>query len=175
VAREGHQAIVTLTALEPDGRYRDRLAPKLRVTAPDGGQMVIAMSQLGPGRYEARVALSPSQVAPYGFELIETPGITAAQLARAAPASLFYGHTDEYRVLPADESLLRAVSIETGGRFMPKTDEIFAVDRDSGQVSRALWQFFAAAALFAFLLELLVRRMPSRQSKAFGRSHSAAT
>jgi uncharacterized membrane protein len=163
VARQGHEAIVTLTALEPDGRYRDRLSPKLRVTAPDGGRMVLAMSQLGPGRYQARVPLRPSQAAPYGFELIETAGITAEQLTKAAPASFFYGHTDEYRVLPADESLLRAVSIETGGRFMPKTEEIFAVDRDSGQVSRALWQFCAAAALLAFLLDLLVRRMPGRR------------
>jgi Ca-activated chloride channel homolog len=158
VAREGHEAIVTLTALEADGRYRDRLSPKLRVTAPDGGHTVLAMSQLGPGRYQARVPLWPSQAAPYGFELIETAGITAEQLAKASPASLFYGHTDEYRVLPADESLLRAVSVETGGRFMPKAEEIFAVDRDSGQVSRALWQFCAAAALLAFLLDLLVRR-----------------
>jgi Mg-chelatase subunit ChlD len=163
VAREGHEAIVTLTALEADGRYRDRLSPKLRVTAPDGGHNVLAMSQLGPGRYQARVPLRPSQAAPYGFELIESAGITAEQLAQAAPASMFYGHTDEYRVLPADESLLRAVSVETGGRFMPKAEEIFSVDRDGGQVSRALWQFCAAAALLAFLLDLLVRRVPGRR------------
>ena len=163
VVREGHEAIVTLTALEPDGGYRDRLLPKLRVNVPDGEHTMHTMSQLGPGRYQVRVPLKPSQAAPYGFELIETAGITSEELAKAAPASLFYGQTDEYRVVPADESLLRAVSVETGGRFMPKTEEIFAVDRDSGEVSRSLWQFCAAAALLAFLLELVVRRMPGRR------------
>ena len=170
VVREGGEAIATLIALEPDGRYRNGLSPKLRVKAPDSGSTVVPLAQVGPGRYQVRMPLQPSQAAPYGFELVQTPGITAEQLAKGGAASLSYPHTDEYRVLPPDDALLAALSEQTGGKFMPTTDEIFANDRDSGRVSKALWQYCAAAGLLAYLLDLLLRHLPITPYRSPSRS-----
>jgi hypothetical protein len=55
---------------------------------------------------------------------------------------------------------------------MPTTGQVFAIDGDTGQVSRALWRYCAAAALLAFLLDLLVRRMPARKPVIPSRSPS---
>ena len=173
VRRDGTEAVATLTALEPDGRYRNALSPKLRISAPDGRSTVLPMPQVGPGRYELRTPLVPESSTAYGFELIESAGIGADQSAKAsASASLHYPTTDEYRVLPPDVALLKALSEQTGGIFMPRTEQVFALDGDTGQVSRALWRYCAAAALAAFLLDLLVRRMPARNRVTPSRSPS---
>jgi Ca-activated chloride channel homolog len=161
VTREGKEAVVRLTALDAQGRYRNELSPKLRVTEPDGAASVLLLPHAGPGRYQARVSLHAAKAAPYGFELVETPGVSAQQLAKVGAVSLFYAHSDEYRVLPPNEALLKTLSERTGGKFMPKAEEIFANYGDGGSVSRALWQYCAAGALILFLLDILVRRAPS--------------
>jgi Ca-activated chloride channel homolog len=164
VAREGKEGVASLMALDTDGRYRNELSPKLRVTEPDGLSSVVLLSHVGPGRYQTRVPLRASKAAPYGFELVETPGITAQQLAKVGAVSLFYAHSDEYRVLPPNQALLKTLSEKTGGKFMPKAEEIFANDGDGGRVSKALWQYCAAGALILFLLDILARRAPSLTS-----------
>jgi len=173
VRREGTEAVATLTALEPDGRYRNALSPKLRISAPDGRSTVLPLPQVGPGRYELRTPLVPAAGAAYGFDLIESAGIDADQLTRAgASASLHYPTTDEYRVLLPNVALLQALSEQTGGTFMPETEQVFAIDSDTGQVSRALWRHLMVAALLAFLLDLLVRRMPAGNRVTPSRSPS---
>jgi hypothetical protein len=73
---------------------------------------------------------------------------------------LAYPWSEEYRLLPPDNALLRALSERTGGVFSPRADEIFAPRGDGGIVLKSLWPWFAAAALLAFLLDILVRRAP---------------
>ena len=173
VRREGTEAVATLTALEPDARYRNGLSPKLRINAPDGRSTVIPLPQVGPGRYEMRTPLMPASGAAYAFELIESAGVSADQLRKVGTsASLHYPTTDEYRVLPPDLALLQALSEETGGTFMPQAGQVFAVDGDTGRVSTALWRYCMAVALLAFLLDLLVRRMPGRSRVTPSRSPS---
>jgi hypothetical protein len=73
---------------------------------------------------------------------------------------MFYPYPDEYRVLPANLELLKVIGETTGGSFAPKTGDIFANLGDGGTVSKALWQYFALAALLLFLLDIVVRRAP---------------
>ena len=160
VMREGAEAVVVLRVFGPDGTYRNGLSPKVRIGSPDGQSTVKQLRQVAPGEYRTRVSLGVSRAAPYRFELVESPGLSKQAVARAGIRNVFYPYSDEYRVLPANVDLLKAISETTGGRFAPKTGDIFANLGDGGTGSKALWQYFALAALLLFLLDIVVRRAP---------------
>ncbi len=180
VRRDGNQALISLTALEPDGRYRNGLLPAVRIKAPAAGATVVTLPQVAPGSYQLRVPLVPASAGAYGFELLESPagtsdppgGATATAMAAAVSASLFYPASDEYRSAPINEAMLGALSQQTGGSFMPRTEAIFELDGDTGRASKALWPVLAAVALLAFLIDLAIRRMPVRRRVSPGRSPS---
>lgn len=163
VTRIGREAVVTLSALTADGQYRDDIAPKVRMTSPDRTSAVTPLRQIGLGKYQAHIALKAPTPGAYGFDLVETPGLTPQALAQAGTRSLFYGYSDEYRVLPANIDLLKALCERTGGKFAPRVEEIFARRGDGGLVSKPLWSYFAALGLVLFLLDVLVRRWPGRR------------
>lgn len=163
VTRVGREAVVTLSALTADGQYRDDIAPRVRVTAPDKASAVTPLRQIAPGTYQARIALQASTAGVYAFDLVDTLGLTPQALAQAGTRSLFYGYSDEYRVLPANIDLLKALCERTGGKFAPSVEEIFARRGDGGVVFKPLWSYFAALGLVLFLLDVLVRRWAGRR------------
>jgi hypothetical protein len=118
------------------------------------------LRQIGPGRYRASVPITPDSGATYRFEVLDGGGIGQRDLAQLGARSLSYPWSDEYRVLPPDNALLRTLSEQTGGVFAPERDEIFAPRGDGGLVPKPLWSWLAAAALMVFLLDTLVRRAP---------------
>ncbi len=160
VMREGAEAVVVLRVFGPDGAYRNGLSPKVRIGSPDGQSAVTQLRQVAPGEYRTRVPLGAARTAPYRFELVESPGLSKQAVARAGIRNVFYPYPDEYRVLPANLELLKVIGETTGGSFAPKTGDIFADLGDGGTVSKALWQYFALAALLLFLLDIVVRRAP---------------
>ena len=158
VRREGREAVVALRMFDAAGAYRNRLSPKVRVGSPDGQSVVIPLRQVAPGEYRTRVSLGASGAAPFNFELVEGPGLSKRDVARAGIRRMFYAYPDEYRVLPANLELLKVIGETTGGSFAPKTADIFTRPRDGGTVAKPVWQHFALAGLLLFLLDILVRR-----------------
>jgi Ca-activated chloride channel homolog len=160
VTRQGRDAVLVLRLFEPDGAYRNGLSPKVRIARPDGRTDIEPLHQVAPGEYRTRVRLDGSRAAPYRFELMDGPGLNKRDLARAGIRQLFTPYPDEYRVLPANLELLRAIGASTGGGYAPKTEEIFAARGDGGKSSQPLWQLCALGALVIFLFEIVVRRAP---------------
>jgi hypothetical protein len=164
VTREGNEAVVRLTAFKPDGSFRNGLVPKVRLpsAAPDGGPdaQLFVLRQSAPGTYVERFTLPGPREQPYLFELLPTPSVSAREIAQAGPRSLSYAQSDEYRVLPADQPLLRSLSEQTGGKFAPEMADIFRHYGDVGMRSRALWPWLAGFALALYLIEVFVRRTP---------------
>ncbi len=160
VTRHGSEAWLKLTALHPDGTFRDDLWPNARVIRPDGQSTVVVLRQSAPGTYGARTPLGTVAAAPYRFELLAGPGLSAQEIARIGARVLYYPHSDEFRARPADVGLLKALSERTGGKFAPKTEEIFARSSDGGIVATPLWPVLVAAALLLLLADIAVRRVP---------------
>jgi uncharacterized membrane protein len=160
VTRQGREVLVSLAGLNADGSYRNGISPRVRVGAPDGGTAVMPLRQVASGRYETRMQLAAAHSRPHRFELLAGGGLTQQELAQAGTRSVFYTYSDEYRMLPANARLLKALSEQTGGAFAAPADEIFAVRGDGGRVLVPLWRYFAGAALLCFLLDILVRRAP---------------
>jgi uncharacterized membrane protein len=160
VAREGRTALIDLTALGVGGSSRNALWPQVRVTPPDGRGLVVAMHQVAPGRYRARVPVGVAGSVAWRFELLPGGGIDAAEVARAGRRALFYSYPDEDRVRPANLPLLRTLSEQTGGALVPGPDEIFRPRGDGGLRTTSLWPACTGLALLLFLLDIAVRRAP---------------
>jgi Ca-activated chloride channel family protein len=163
VTREGRAAVVTLSALAKDGRYRDDIAPNARMIMPDQTSAVSQLRQIGPGKYQARFALQARAAGSYVFELLDTPGLTSQQVAQAGTRSLSYGYAEEYRDMVPNIGLLKALCERTGGTFAPQMQDVFARRGDGGLVSTPLWRYLAAIGLALFLLDVLFRRMSGRR------------
>ena len=160
LTREGNEAVVELTALSGDYRYRNGLYPRVRVTAPSGETATLLLRQVAPGAYRARLPITAAADKPYRFALLEGGGIASSELIRAGEQLLSYTWTDEFRMLPPNNALLRELSESTGGVFAPQAQDVFADYGDSQLVPRPLWSWLVAAALLLFLADILVRRSP---------------
>jgi Ca-activated chloride channel homolog len=160
VTRREGEAVIELSALDSSRAYRDGLSPRVRVTPPDAPPSVLALRQVGPGRYRAAAPVSAGGTAAYRFEVLDGGGIGPRDLAQLGTRSLSYAWSDEYRVLPPNNALLRSLSEQTGGVFAPPAEAIFAQRDDRLVAPVALWPWLAVCALVAFLLDILVRRLP---------------
>lgn len=169
VAREGREAFIHLTALGNDGSFRNGLWPNVRITTPGGRGSMASLRQVAPGQYLAQVPLAAAGSVPWHFELLPSPGLSAAEIARVGSRRLFYSYPDEYRVLPANLPLLRTLSEQTGGVFAPRAEEIFTPRGDGGVTTTPLWPYCAGAALLLFLLDILVRRASWRLHRVWMR------
>jgi Ca-activated chloride channel family protein len=158
--RENSEAVVQLTAQAPDGRYRSDLSPRVRITRPDGASRSTPLRQVAQGTYVARIPLAVARSGGYRFELLAGGKVTQQDAAQAGARTLFYPYSDEYRALPPDVALLKALAAQTGGSFGARPEEIFDLRGDASMVEKPLWQYFAWSALLAFLLDTLVRRAP---------------
>lgn len=158
--REGDQAIVEVSAAHADGSFLDRLAPRVRMRSPEGAENMIDLHQLAPGYYQAKLPIATSTSAPFRFELMPGGGVTSQWAGAVGVRSLYYPYSDELRSLPPNVQLLRAIAEETGGKFAPADQEIFADYGESSLMEKPLWRWFALAALVFFLLDLTVRRAP---------------
>ena len=159
VDREGADAIVTLSALTPDGRFRSDLSPRVRMTAPDGKSSILPLPRTGAGTYQLRVPIQAG-AAPARFELLDSPGLSKRLAARVGARELHYSRSDEYRAFPPNMALLRTLAEQTGGKVAPEINEVFARNGDESRTSRALWPWLALLGLLFYLADLAVRRTP---------------
>ena len=104
--------------------------------------------------------IGAGQAKPYRFEILEGGGVEKTETAQAGVRTLSYTWTDEYRALPPNNTLLRALSDQTGGVFAPRAEDIFADHGDGGLAPQPLWQWFISVAVLSFLIDILVRRAP---------------
>ena len=159
VARKGGEAVVSLSALTPDGNFRNGLAPRVKVTRSDGSAAIIGLDQTGAGAYQVRMPFNGKMQAER-FELVDSPGMPKQALLLAGTRTLNLDFPDEYRAFPPDIELLSALARATGGKVAASMAEVFAQQGDESRTTMTLWPWFAALALIFYLLDVAVRRSP---------------
>lgn len=158
VERRGNEAAITLRALDASLQFRGALTPRVQVTRPGGARDELTLRQVAPGHYAAHTWLAPATAAT-AFALLPVGGLTARETDAAGPRDLFYATGDEDRVHPADVPLLRMLAERTGGVYAPAVEQILARRDAGGQRQVEIWQYLTIAALLAWLLDVLVRRL----------------
>jgi Ca-activated chloride channel homolog len=120
----------------------------------------IEMKQTAPGRYEASVPLDK-----YGSFLLRAEHMHEDKDGQLRQVAVSYGHVSnpyprEYASFEPDVPTMERAAVATGGALDPKT--VAAVFDPAGEkvtFHEELWPRFIYAAIAAFLLDLLVRRV----------------
>jgi len=149
VTRAGDRARVEIAATGAD------LAPQnlaaLRVEVEGGQPAVEDARQVGPGAYEALVALGP------GDHVIRVRGADTARVL--AERRVLARPSLEARFMPPDTELLKAIARDTGGTFDPQPADVFADRGDRARVTTPLWPWLAGLAALLWLADLGLRRV----------------
>jgi hypothetical protein len=154
VIRKGKKATVRLDSVDANGDYLNQAETELTLIDPQMANQTISMSQVAPGRYDAE---------------IDTPGPGAyhLELAQKHQGKVLYrqsrglvvSYSDELRLRPMNESLLRSIAEMTGGEYAPEPSEVFAPSERTASRATALWPYLTAAAIVLFLADVALRRI----------------
>jgi len=150
VERRNDRAVVSINAVEKDGRFRNELQPQVRVVGPDQKVSLLDVPQVGPGAYEAMLQLG--QDGPYVFRAATagTGGLTR---------NLEYSYPAEYHFYPPDIEKLKSLSAATGGMFQPQAKDIIDPKGATTEFPTRLWPFLAAVVLGLYIVDILLRRV----------------
>jgi Ca-activated chloride channel homolog len=150
---------ITLDALDPAGEFVTQASGRVLVLDPTGERRSLDLTPAGPGRFTVRV---PAPVrGNHHFDIrLESPAFPdGAVRAYAAAAPSF---PDEYKLAPPDLDLLKRLATSTGGQFNPANlAALLGADPRSARHEHPLWPWLTAAALFTFLIDVALKRLPS--------------
>lgn len=150
VTRKGDAAIVSINAMDKEGRFRNNLKSQVRVMGPDQRVVTVDVPQVGPGDYEAQVPMP--QTGSYSFR--------ASADGEAGPQrSIEYSYPAEYHFYPPDTQKLRSLSDATRGTFDSKTAEIFDPGGESTEYPMALWPWLTGFVLVLYVVDVFLRRV----------------
>jgi Mg-chelatase subunit ChlD len=158
ITREGRRATVALDLLDSPP---DMAPPMASIQAYDAAgspaarPLRLPMARTAPNRFAAEFPLSLGGIYSATVEFIAEDG-----QPKRETVGLAFDYDDEFRLGPADESLLRNVVQQTGGRFAPSPRDVAAGKIEPRSTPTALWPYFVLAAAVLLALEVLVRRLP---------------
>jgi hypothetical protein len=150
-----------LLQVRRDGAPVDGLLPLGHVDRLDSEGLssaparTVAFTQLAPGTYEAAFDVELDSAYQMQVDLPDADGNTVSRTIGGS-----YDYADELRVGPAEESLLRTVASQSGGRFAPPPGEIAAGGAAPRSTPTALWPSFLLAAAVLLVVDIAVRRLP---------------
>ena len=149
-------------AIGADDQFLNGLESSLHVEGPMGQRRGSEprvdeeheMRQTAPGRYEARFPLEE-----FGSFVLTAEhhrdGVTVAE----SSAQLVNPYPREYMTLEPDVGLLTRAASLTGGAVDPSPEQIFDPGDEHIRHHEELWPKLLFAALFLFVLDLLLRRV----------------
>jgi uncharacterized membrane protein len=157
IRRQGSRATVSLDVLEePAGGVA--LAATLRPFDASGAALApqsISLVRTAPRHYEAEIDAALGSLCAVE---VEVPSDGTGP--RRKTVSLAHDYDDELLLGPAEESLLRIVSKQTGGRFAPAPDDVAVGRIEPRGTPTPLWRYFVLGAAVLLVVDVFVRRGP---------------
>ena len=152
--RKGKLATLTVDAVDDVGQFLNNAEVELTLIDPHLKRDKSLMNQTAPGRYTAN------------FETL-TPGAYHMEVALKRNEQVVYrqsrgimvGYSDELRIRPTNETLLRSIAESSGGTFDPKPEKIFDRPNQTANRPTPLWPYLLTAALILFILDVALRRI----------------
>jgi hypothetical protein len=112
------------------------------------------MSQTAPGRYAADF-----QTPAPGAYHVEVALKQNEQVIYRQSRGMMVGYSDELRIRPTNEALLRSIAERSGGTFDPAPDRVFERPGETANRPTPLWPHLLTAALIFFVLDVALRRI----------------
>ena len=154
--RVGRTATLSMDAVNELGQFINKADVELTLIDPQLRRTKTMLSQSAPGRYVAN------------FETPK-PGAYHMELALKQNDEVVYrqsrgmtvGYSDELRIRPTNEELLRGLAQASGGVYAPDPTELMKLTSNEEKVSRPmpLWPYLCAAAAILLLFDVALRRI----------------
>ncbi|MCA9175373.1 MAG: VWA domain-containing protein [Planctomycetales bacterium] len=152
--RRGQRAVVEVDAVDDLGQFLNQADVELTVIDPQLKRQPLRLRQTAPGRYLAEFATPRS--GPYHLDL--AVGRNERQLYRQS-RGLTVGYSDELRIQPTNEPLLRSLAERSGGRYDPTPASLFEDDERAAERPTPLWPHLVTAALLLLIVDVALRRI----------------
>ncbi|MBI1729975.1 VWA domain-containing protein [Candidatus Acetothermia bacterium] len=134
-----------------DGKWLDQLVMNGQLNTPDGKSIPLDLEQTGPGTYQATVKdLSE------GVYLLNLGEDSLGQVQEAVQIP----YAAEYKKIGLNEPLLQQIAEVTGGEYLENPDRLQGLLQGRTLIYRDIWQEILLAALFFFLADLALRKVP---------------
>lgn len=154
VQRHGNTAHMKIDVTDPNGQFINGAQATLKIIDPRLAEQEVSLPQVAPGRYEGDVAVT--QTGAWNLQaLVRKDG----QLLHQQSRGLVVGYPDELRLRPTNETLLKAVSESTGGRYDVASDAVFKNDKLTAHRTTPLWPWLLTAAIVLFVFDVALRRI----------------
>ncbi|MCH2200460.1 MAG: VWA domain-containing protein [Fuerstiella sp.] len=152
--RTGQYVHLTLDAVDDTGRFVNDAQVELTVIDPQLRRSRLVLLQNAPGRYAITFPTGPP-----GAYHMEMAVKKHDQVVYRQSRGVTVGYSDELRIRPANESLLKSIARHSGGTYNPSIDAAFA--DDSRRVTRptAMWPWLLTMALGLLVLDVALRRV----------------
>ncbi len=153
VDRRNQAATLSVDAVDALGRFLNSSEVEVTTIDPQLKRGHLVLSQNAPGRYSQSFATPASGA--YHLEItVKQQGQPVYRQSRG----LTVGYSDELRLKPTNERLLREIATSTQGLYAPRADELFA---RAGQTTRPtpLWPWLLTSALILFVADVALRRI----------------
>jgi hypothetical protein len=154
VSRHGKRADISIDAVNETGQFIHNAEVELTTINPQLRREKSLMKQTAPGRYAA--SFTTPQPGAYNLEVALKQG---DRVISRQSRGLIAGYSDEFRIRPTNDALLKKVALVSGGRFNPEPAELF--DRPDARATSPtpLWSWLSAIAACLLVLDVALRRI----------------
>jgi hypothetical protein len=153
-ARKGKKASLQVDAVNDLGQFLNDAQVELTLIDPRLRREKAAVQQVAPGRYA--VDFDTPDAGAYHLEVSLTQN---DQVIYRQSRGMMVGYSDELRIRPTNETLLRSIAAASGGTYAPDPDKLFDLPAAQASRPRPLWPALVAAALFLLVLDVALRRI----------------
>ncbi len=152
--RKGNQASLTVDAVNELGQFLNEADVELTLIDPQLGRTKSALKQTAPGQYAANFETPRS-----GAYHLEVALRQNDQVVYRQSRGMIVGYSDELRIRPTNETLLRAIADASGGQYAPAPTDIFKRPDKTANRPTPLWPYLLTTALILFVLDVALRRI----------------
>ena len=155
VQRNGKQTTVNVDAVDDIGQFFNNADVELTLINPNLKRDTFDLEQTAPGRYRTEFDTDISGAWHMEISLKKNDQVVYRQ-----SRGLTVGYSDELRIRPTNESLLRSIAETSGGSFISDPAGL-AAQTESESVSRPfpLWPWLVTASLILLALDVALRRI----------------
>ncbi len=155
VQRNGKQTTLNVDAVDELGQFLNSADVELTLINPNLKRESFQLEQTAPGRYHTEFETDAS-----GAWHMEIALKKNDQVIYRQSRGLTVGYSDELRIRPANEGLLRSIAETSGGAYLSDLSEL-ASATDAAPVTRPfpLWPWLVTVALVLLALDVALRRI----------------
>ena len=154
--RTGRTAALSMDAVNELSQFVNEADVELTLIDPQLRRTKTTLRQSAPGRYVAD--FETPQSGAYHMELALKQN---DQVIYRQSRGMTVGYSDELRIRPTNEGMLRGLARASGGTYAPRPEQLMSLASADEMVTRPLplWPYLCTAALILLLFDVAFRRI----------------